>query len=146
MYKLVILSLFLISCTNNKNRTVNQPVVMKDGGIKSIEIISSGGQLGSHSRMLIDKDSTHYRLTVAANPADNSEYHKKTVPQDWEALITQINLGEFRSSEEGKSVQPVDGVDTQIIIVSDVDTISKMNAYNNKIWKSVVEHVYDDRK
>ncbi|MNX44049.1 hypothetical protein D3C86_745280 [compost metagenome] len=68
------------------------------------------------------------------------------MPQDWEALITQINLGEFRSSEEGKSVQPVDGVDTQIIIVSDVDTISKMNAYNNKIWKSIVEHVYDDRK
>ncbi|ULT24519.1 hypothetical protein KUH03_37095 [Sphingobacterium sp. E70] len=48
--------------------------------------------------------------------------------------------------EEGKSVQPVDGVDTQIIIISDVDTISKMNAYNNKIWKSIVEHVYDDRK
>jgi len=146
MYKLVILSLFLISCTNNKNRTVNQPTITKDVDIKSIEIISSGGQLGSHTRMLIDKDSTHYRLTVAANPADNSEYHKKTVPQDWEALITQINLGEFRSSEEGKSVQPVDGVDTQIIIVSDVDTISKMNAYNNKIWKSIVEHVYDDRK
>jgi len=146
MYKIVVLFLFLISCTNNKNRTVNQPTITKDVDIKSIEIISSGGQLGSHTRMLIDKDSTHYRLTVAANPADNSEYSKKTVPRDWEDLTAQINLVEFRSSEEGKSVQPVDGIDTQIIIVSDVDTISKMNAYNNRVWKSIVEHVYDNRK
>lgn len=146
MYKLVVLSLFLISCTNNTKRTVNQPVVTKDLGIKSIEIISSGGQLGSHSRMLIDKDSTHYRLTVAANPADNSEYHKKTVSQDWEDLTAQINLAEFRSSKEGKSVQPVDGVDTQVIIVSDADTISKMNAYNNRVWKSIVEYIYHDKK
>ncbi|RKE56314.1 hypothetical protein [Sphingobacterium detergens] len=146
MYKLVILSLFLIGCTETKNKTSNSHGVMKDVVIKSIEVINTGGQLGSHSRMLIDRDSTHYRLTVAANPADNSEYHKKTVPKDWKDLTAQINLAEFRSSEEGKSIQPVDGVDTQIIIISDVDTISKMNAYNNKIWKSIVEHVYQHKK
>ncbi|MEI2273495.1 hypothetical protein OHD16_15205 [Sphingobacterium sp. ML3W] len=146
MYKLVVLSLFLIGCTETKNKTSNSPGVMKDVVIKSIEVINTGGQLGFHSCIFIDKDSTHYRQTVAANPANNSEYHKKTVSQDWEDLTAKINLAEFRSSEEGKSVQPVDGIDTQVIVVSDAGTISKMNAYNNKIWKSIVEYVYHDKK
>jgi len=146
MYKLVILSLFLISCTETKNKTSNAPRVMKDVVIKSIEVINTGGQLGFHSSMFIDKDSTHYRQTVAANLANNSEYHKRTVPQDWENLTAKINLAEFRSSKEGRSVQPVDGIDTKIIIVSNTDTISKMNAYNNRVWKSIVEYVYHDKK
>ncbi|MDF2476573.1 MAG: hypothetical protein K0S24_2056 [Sphingobacterium sp.] len=142
MYKLTVLSLFLLSCADSNNHKTAQPKVMKNIEIQSVEIMCAGGQLGYSSRMFIDEDSTHYKQTVAANPEKNSEYHKKTVPQDWHNLIAKINLVAFRSSKEGKSVQRMDGIDINIIVASNSDTISKMNAYNNSEWKYIVEHVY----
>lgn len=142
MYKLTVLSLFLLSCADSNNHKTAQPKVMKNIEIQSVEIMCAGGQLGYSSRMLIDEDSTHYKQTVAANPEKNSEYHKKTVPQDWHNLIAKINLVAFRSSKEGKSVQRMDGIDINIIVASNSDTISKINAYNNSEWKYIVEHVY----
>lgn len=142
MYKLTILSLFLLSCADSNNYKTAQPKVMKNIEIQSVEIMCAGGQLGYSSRMLIAEDSTHYKQTVAANPEKNSEYRKKTVSQDWNNLIANINLVAFKSAKGGKSVQSMDGIDIKIIVVSNSDTISKMNAYNNNEWKYIVEHVY----
>ncbi|WP_104382137.1 hypothetical protein [Sphingobacterium sp. HMA12] len=142
MYKFIVLSLSLLGCTDGSHKTPNQPKAMEDVEIKSVEILSSGGELGYHTRILINKDSTHYKQTVAANPGNNSEYHKKTSPQDWKILIAKIDLVEFKASEEGKSVQPVDGIDTKISIVSNRDTTSKVNAYHSTVWKKIFEYVY----
>lgn len=142
MYKLTVLSFFLLRCADSNNHKTAQPKNMENIEIRSVEIMCAGGQLGYSSRMLIDKDSTHYKQTVAVNPEKNSEYHKKTVSQDWSNLIANIDLVAFKSAKEGKSVQAMDGIDIKIIVVSNSDTISKMNAYNNSEWKYIVEHVY----
>lgn len=139
---LFILALIFICCTDEKSKGRNQLTVMKETELKSVEVISTGGELGFYAHLSIDKDSTHYKQTVATNPADNSEYHKQTDLQDWKNLTIKINLTTFKTAKEGKSVQPVDGIDTKVVIVSNTDTISKMNAFNNSVWKDVVEQLY----
>ncbi len=139
---LFILALIFTCCTDEKSKGRNQPTVMKETELKSVEVISTGGELGFYAHLSIDTDSTHYKQTVAANPADNSEYHKQTDLQDWKNLATKVDLTTFKAAKEGKSVQPVDGIDTKVVIVSNTDTISKMNAYNNSVWRDVVEQLY----
>ncbi|WP_347220157.1 hypothetical protein [Chryseobacterium sp.] len=60
---------------------------------------------------------------------------------DWKNIVNTIDINTFRNVKEGKSMQPIDGFDTKIIIISNAHTVSKMNAYKNLIWKNILENI-----
>ncbi|WP_160139983.1 hypothetical protein [Chryseobacterium sp. c4a] len=135
--KLMILSLLiLISCKENKSKT-DHNIMEHTETIQSVKMVSAGGELGFSSSTLIDKDSIHYSRTVAANEAENLTYSRKVKTEDWKNLVATTDQKLFRAAKEGKSVQPVDGIDTKIIITTSTGGISKMNAYDNPVWKNI---------
>lgn len=126
----------LAGCKENKQKADQHSTVHTEA-IESVKVISAGGAMGFSSSTLIDKDSIHYSRTVAANEAENFSYHKKVKPEDWKKLVGAIDQKLFAAAKEGKSVQPVDGIDTQIIVTTSTGDISKMNAYDVPTWKGI---------
>lgn len=142
MGKLIVLSLFtFVGCKEGKKNT-GQAVVVNAEHIKSIEVVAAGGEMGFYSSILMDKDSIHYQRTIAVNEAENLKYSKRTKPEDWKNLVGKINLDAFKMVKEGRSIQPVDGVDTKIIITNDKENVSKMNAQDNPVWQNVLDDVH----
>ncbi|MCS4301064.1 hypothetical protein [Chryseobacterium sp. BIGb0232] len=133
---LIIILLVFVSCKENKSKT-DDNIMVHTETIQSVKMISAGGGLGFSSSTLIDKDSIHYRRTVAANEAENLTYSRDVKPEDWKKLVATIDQKLFRAVKEGKSVQPVDGIDTKIIVTTSAGDISKMNAYDDPAWKSI---------
>ncbi|BAP32509.1 uncharacterized protein CHSO_3472 [Chryseobacterium sp. StRB126] len=109
--------------------------------ILSVKVVSAGGELEFSSSTVIDKDSMHYHRTVAANEADNMAYNRKVKPEDWKNLVDKIDLKMFGAAKEGHSVQPVDGIDTKIIVTTGAGDISKMNAHDDPEWKKILDDV-----
>lgn len=128
--------MIFISCQENKSKT-DQSNTIHTETIQSIKAISAGGEMGFFSSTSINKDSIHYSRTVAANEAENFTYSRKVKPEDWKNLVDKVDQKLFGAIKEGKSVQPVDGIDTKIIITTTTGDISKMNAYDDSAWKSI---------
>ncbi|WP_336959151.1 hypothetical protein [Chryseobacterium contaminans] len=138
---LMMLSIItLVNCKENKTNS-GQNTMTNIEQVQSVKVVSAGGALGFSSSTVIDKDSIHYNRTVAANEADNLIYNRKMKPEDWERLADKIDIKIFGAATEGKSVQPVDGIDTKIIITTSAGNISKMNAYDNPVWKRIRDEV-----
>ncbi|WP_347216161.1 hypothetical protein [Chryseobacterium sp.] len=135
--RLMILPLFTLICCKQKESGQNQNMITHIEPVESVKVVSAGGELGFSSSTLIDKDSIHYSRTVAANEADNLAYSRKLKPEDWKNLLDTINMKEFGAAKENPSVQPVDGIDTRIIVKTNAGEISKMNAYDDPAWKSI---------
>lgn len=134
---LMILSVFtFISCKENKRNTEQNTAVHTEQ-VQSVKMTSAGGQLGFSSTTLIDKDSIHYNRKMAANEANNLSYSRKIKPEDWKNLIDAIDQKMFGAAKEGHGVQPIDGIDTRIIVTTTAGDISKMNAYDDPAWKSI---------
>ncbi|OCA79011.1 hypothetical protein BBH99_20020 [Chryseobacterium contaminans] len=134
---LMVLFVFIcISCKQDKRNTEKNNMVGIPE-IQAVKVVSAGGGLGFSSRTVINKDSIHYSRTMAANEANNMEYSKKLKPENWKNLVDKIDVKMFGAAKEGHSVQPVDGIDTKIIITTSAGDISKMNAYNDSAWKSI---------
>lgn len=134
---MALLILIFIGCKENKN-SKDHDVNTNSELIQSVEVVSAGGELGFSSKTSIDKDSIHYDRTVAANPSDSLSYNRKMKSEDWKNLEDRIDLKMFGATKEGPSVQPVDGIDTRIIITTSAGEISKMNAQNNPQWKNIL--------
>lgn len=134
---LMILFIFtLVGCKENKRKPEQNTAAHTDE-VQSVKVASAGGALGFSSSTLIDKDSIHYSRTVATNEAENLSYSRKVKPEDWKNLVDAIDQKMFGAAKEGHSVQPVDGIDTRIIVtISGID-ISKMNAYDDPAWKRI---------
>lgn len=126
----------LVCCQENKPKTDQNNTVHPEA-IQSVKVVSAGGALGFSSSTLMDKDSIHYSRTVATNETENLSYSKKVKPEDWKKLVDTIDQKLFKSVKEGHSVQPVDGIDTKIIVTTSTGAISKMNAYGDPAWKRI---------
>lgn len=139
MNLLMILSVFtFISCKQDKRNTEKNNIV-DILEIQSVKVVSAGGELGFSSSTVISKDSIHNSRTMAANEANNMEYRKKLKPEDWKNLVDNIDVKMFGAAKEGHSVQPVDGIDTKIIITTSAGDISKMNAHNDPEWEKILD-------
>ncbi|MGE8556622.1 MAG: hypothetical protein ACN6OB_22095 [Chryseobacterium jejuense] len=141
MNMLMILSIFtFIGCKEDKS-TSQQNMIVHATTIQSVKVVSAGGGLGFSSSTVIDKDSIHYSRTMAANEANNMKYNRKLKSEDWKNLVDKIDLKMFGAAKEGHNVQPVDGIDTKIILTTSAGDISKMNAHNDPGWKKILDDV-----
>ncbi|VEH21616.1 Uncharacterised protein [Chryseobacterium nakagawai] len=134
---LMISSIITLVCCKESNKKSEQNITVHTETIRSVKVVSAGGELGFSSSTLINKDSIYYNRTVAANEAENLSYSKKVKPEDWKKLVAAIDHKLFGSAKDGKSVQPVDGIDTKIIVTTSAGAISKMNAYDDPAWKNI---------
>ncbi|MGE8553374.1 MAG: hypothetical protein ACN6OB_05470 [Chryseobacterium jejuense] len=142
MNKLIAVSLLVfIGCHKKENNKLNQHNPAQSEEIRSLEVINFGGKFGVYSRISINHDSVHYSHKINTEP-HKMEFSQKIKAEDWKNIINKIDLNAFRNVTEGKSLQPMDGIDTKIMIISNKDTLSKINAYDNPIWKSILENVH----
>ncbi|SDJ11758.1 hypothetical protein [Chryseobacterium jejuense] len=139
MNMLIILLVFILTGCKEDKSTSQQNMMVPATTIQAVKVVSAGGELGFSSSTVIDKDSIHYSRTMAANEANNMEYNRKLKPEDWKNLVDKIDLKMFGAAKEGHSVQPVDGIDTKIIVTTSAGDISKMNAHNDPEWKKILD-------
>lgn len=143
MNKLLLLSFLLLINCGEKEPTATSPKekpesVQKEN-IKSIEINSAGGQLGYVSHFIISKDSVIFQSDMTASENKKIESKRTIAPVEAEKIFKEIDIEDFKNATEGKSVQPVDGVDQTIILKLAGKDISKMNAHDNHTWKKILE-------
>ena len=143
MNKLLFVSfLLLINCGEKKPTATSpkeNPEQVQKETIKSIEINSAGGQLGYVSHFIISKDSVIFQSDMTASENKKIELRKPIENTDAEKVFSDINIDDFENALEGKSVQPVDGVDNTIILRTDEKEISKRNAHDNKTWMKIMQ-------
>lgn len=108
--------------------------------IAAIEVRREGGDMGYASWMRITRDSAWYWSNTVMTPENDDSFSRANTPEAWHELAGELNLEGFRAAMEGESVQPVDGVDTEIAILTNKDTITKRNAYENPEWNHVLRH------
>lgn len=134
---LMVLVLALTSQTCG--RKAQKAMETENDEIKSIAIVSAGGQLGYSSFFEITKDSIKFSSHLAVDTTRNIAFSKRINPQDWNDMIGGIDLEIFKNATNGHSVQPVDGIDTEIIVKTNDDEISRLNAYDNEVWRWIEE-------
>ncbi|MBO9732997.1 MAG: hypothetical protein J7623_30425 [Chitinophaga sp.] len=147
MRRIHILLLIVLCCSNGCNEQSGQSngnihKIQNPGmdihQVKSIEIVSEGGELGYRSRLLISADSVNYSVQVAVDATKNTQHSMKNAPEDWEAIVKEIDLPDFEKAVDGASRQPVDGIDTRVSITTNTGTITRTNAYENKTWNYIL--------
>lgn len=150
MTRIHILLLIVLCCSNGCNEQSGQSKgnvhLVQNAGmdiheIKSIEIVSAGGELGYTSRLFVSADSIYYSVQVAVDSTKNAAHSMKNTPEDWLAVVKGIDLPDFRKAVDGASRQPVDGIDTRISITTKAGNITRMNAEENKTWSYILEQV-----
>lgn len=143
MYKLLLLCfLLLINCGQKKPTATSpteHPETVQKEKIKSIEINSAGGQLGYVSHFIISEDSVIFQSDMTASENKKIESKKGITSGEAAEIFQNIDIEDFKNAVEGKSVQPVDGVDQTIILKLDGKDISKRNAHDNKTWNKILQ-------
>ena len=141
MFKIsILILLFLSGCGTNsaKNNTndKNDPPISESNSksINQVEITSKGGMQGVLAYCKITKDSVITEFSLSTNPSKNYSFREINNIVDWENFINKIDLENFKKGVNGKSTQPMDGVDTEIKIKTNNEEISKINADPNKTW------------
>lgn len=138
MKPLYLLPVLLFSCntaTPPAKTVVNEVPAVP--AIQRIEVSRQGGQLGYHSTCKITPDSVTHQLLVGTDSTKNTYFARATNEGEWQMLIQNIDLKEFRAAQNGESRMPVDGTDTEVSIISNGETISKTNAQSNAAWSRI---------
>lgn len=76
---------------------------------------------------------------MTASENKKIESTKTIASGEAEEIFQNIDIEDFKNAVEGKSVQPVDGVDQIIILKLDGKDISKRNAHDNKTWNKILQ-------
>ena len=76
---------------------------------------------------------------MTASENKKIESKKAIPPTEAEEIFQNIDIEDFKNAVEGKSVQPVDGVDQTIILKLEGKDISKRNAHDNKTWNKILQ-------
>lgn len=118
----------------------DMPQRLQTARILAVEVTNSGGMQGHYSHFRYTPDSVLFVRLVSAAPENDDSFRRANTPEAWQELAGALNLEGFRAAVEGESVQPVDGVDTEIAILTNKDTITKRNAYENPEWNHVLQH------
>ncbi|AQX03811.1 hypothetical protein BAX97_11625 [Elizabethkingia meningoseptica] len=104
-----VLLLAFFSC---KKTQVSQ-VIHNDSSekIESISLTTEGGELGYFRNITITKDSVLFvQRQIAPSQVDNTK--KTTISaQEWNTLVSDLDIQKFSKIKNGQSYQPVDGTD-----------------------------------
>lgn len=132
--KPILIFLLILFLQNGHKTTKNNDVVKaSDNKITSVEWSNYGGQMGYQEHIIVTKDSIVRTLLVAMTDHKVKKIKYKNSGQDWEKLITSINLKDFRKIRNGKSYQPFDGTDEKILIKTKISADSIINGFDDKI-------------
>lgn len=130
-------SLLLLGC-GEKSSPAASPPKPEATQILAVEVKSAGGQLGYTSQLRLTADSTFYTRTIMMEASQNDAFRRPTDPALWQSLTGDLNVDRFRNAASGESVQPVDGIDTEISILTNRDTISRLNAHESPEWQKIL--------
>ncbi len=124
------LATLIFSCSG-----VNQSHKVEE--IKSISISTFGGERGYFQSLVITPDTMYYELGSSVDPANNKSIKKVNNKHKLEDLISANQLTSFSNITSGKSLLPVDGTDTEIMIKTDSSEFKVRNAENNGKWLAI---------
>jgi preprotein translocase subunit YajC len=105
--------------------------------IKSISISTFGGEMGYMQRLKITHDSLYYDYNLSVDSTKKRTENKLNANYKLENIISLKQLANFSKILNGKSRQPVDGTDTEIIIKTKQKTYTVINAESSDIWRTV---------
>lgn len=134
----LVISLYLMLCCALLISCSTPNPTQKMDKIKSISISTFGGQLGYHRTVKITPDTLYYERGSHANPSHDKSVKKINAQYRLEEIISENQLMDFSKIISGKSRQPVDGTDTEVVIRTDSAETKVRNAQNDKLWHSVV--------
>lgn len=130
--------LLLLSCGGMSSPPQPGPVDAERTYITAIEVRSYGGQMGFASCLRLTADSISFIRTTEMAPEQNDSFRRRANPASWQALIGDLDLEGVRKAAEGESKQPTDGIDTEIMVLTNRDTISRRNAYQSLEWQKLL--------
>ncbi|WP_025146453.1 hypothetical protein [Pedobacter jeongneungensis] len=131
---LLLCHAFIMSCTNaNSSHTVDR--------IKSISISTNGGQLGYYRRLLIMPDTLYFEQGLRVDTSHRKSIKKINTQYQLEELISTNQLTGFSKIISGKSRQPFDGIDTEVVIRTYNTEIKVRNGGSDKLWLNVVSSI-----
>ena len=136
MKKLFPLSLFF--CWSCGEATPPLQKFPEPERIEAVERRSDGGDMGYASWLRITRDSVLYWNNTVMSPENDDSFRRANTPEAWQALTADLNLDSFRAAAGGQSVQPVDGIDTEIVVFTNKDTIAKTNAARSPEWNRLL--------
>lgn len=127
------LSAFIIfSCTH---KTEEQRIVKSENHVKSVSIATFGGEMGYSRSMKITGDSIYYDLNIAMDSTKRKHISKPNLSYALENIINPDQITRFSEVTDGKSLQPVDGTDTEITIETDKNKYAVINGWDAEIWQ-----------
>lgn len=130
----------MIGCSQ---KTEEHKISKKENPTKSISIKNFGGHLGSSTSLKITKDSLYYSFNLEVGSVESKHIVKPNTSYKLEDIINPDQIINFSKLTDGKSRQPVDGIDTEITIETDKNKSSVMNAWDNEIWQKTNHKMQD---
>lgn len=94
--------------------------------IITIEKWKAGGRMGSALSLLINKDSVVKQRKSGFN-GDSSSKVLLIKPEEWKKLINSFTLKDFQQIKNGRSKQPIDGIDIGYTIHTSAKTYYLIN-------------------
>lgn len=138
----IFLLVFLFGC--HKNQAVKKLETnfnnQKDL-IKEININVVDGMLGIKASYEINEDSIIYKYSNENDPNDTLSIKQKNTKAEWQKLLKEIDINNFKSAKNGKSLQAENGLDTKITLKLKDTFYSITNANDNKSWNGIMEIV-----
>lgn len=129
---LLILIVFSFSCfQKNKESNTN------NNKIKSISILTYGGEMGYSQSLKLTKDSLHFSFNIAVDSTRKRNEKKLNKLYKLDDIVSLAEAMSFSKIVDGKSRLPVDGTDTKIIIETGEKEYSIINGDNNEIWRRI---------
>jgi hypothetical protein len=128
---LLILSVFAFSCFKKDEKKKNEHK------IKSILISTYGGEMGYSQSLKVTSDSLYFDLSLAIDSVKKRNETKLNKFYPLENFIDSNELLSFYKISSGKSRLPIDGTDTAIIIETEKNKYSVINAENNSDWRRI---------
>lgn len=110
--------------------------------IKSISISTNGGDMGFSQTLKITADSLYFDFNLAVNAAKKRKQRKSNTFFKLEDIIGATQLINFSKTINGASRQPVDGTDTEIIIITEHHKYSVINGEEDNNWNRIKELLY----
>lgn len=132
MKHLILTSLIIFSCTH---KTEVQKIVKSENHVKSVSIATYGGEMGYSRSMKITGDSIYYDLNIAMDSTKRKHISKSNLSYKLQNIINPDQIIRFSEVTNGKSLQPIDGTDTEITIETDKNKYSVINGWDAEIWQ-----------
>lgn len=141
MIAIFIITLSFLSCNaDNKSRKNDET------NIKSISCNTYGGMMGLSIQFKVTEDSLYYEYSTASDARKNVKSQKFNGKYQFTDIIKNNQIEGFSKIENGKSMLPIDGVDTEIIVQTGkrIDTV--INGEKNMLFLQILMNLQSIEK